>query len=208
MIEGRVVHKKSNALEITFHDGPGDPLAVGVQGRGDGRGKKLGILFGFKNGGVGSHTVTYRDDSVFNVVSKDGAPSLFTRTDGSEIATITRGETSTATLGGRDIVHFRPAPVDAKTVELFRLILTAPSGEEMGRMDVIRRVAGWTLSRALDGAAGELIWWDRPGQPLPVPILGTRLTLDRPPVGAERDVLVGACVDMAIGLRPYVSAMQ
>jgi hypothetical protein len=75
-------------------------------------------------------------------------------------------------------------------------------------MDVIRRVAGWTLSRALDGAAKEFVWWDRPGQPLPVPILGTRLTLDRSPVGPERDVLVGACVDMAIGLRPYVPAMR
>jgi hypothetical protein len=31
-IEGRVVHKKSNALEIAFYDGPGEPIAVRLQG--------------------------------------------------------------------------------------------------------------------------------------------------------------------------------
>jgi hypothetical protein len=47
-IGGRVVHKKSNALQITFHDAAGDPFAVGVQGAADGKGKNLGVLFGFK----------------------------------------------------------------------------------------------------------------------------------------------------------------
>ncbi|MCW2647500.1 MAG: hypothetical protein JWP07_3609 [Pseudonocardiales bacterium] len=49
IIEGHVVHTKSNALQITFRDGTGDPFAVGVQGAGDGKGKRLGVLFGFKN---------------------------------------------------------------------------------------------------------------------------------------------------------------
>jgi hypothetical protein len=49
IIEGHVVHQKSNALQITFRDGTGDPFAVGVQGAGDGKGKRLGVLFGFKN---------------------------------------------------------------------------------------------------------------------------------------------------------------
>jgi hypothetical protein len=43
---------------------------------------------------------------------------------------------------------------------------------------------------------------------MPVPVLGTRLTLERPPTDIERDVLLGACVDLAIGLRPYISVMD
>jgi hypothetical protein len=207
VIEGRVVHRSSNALEMAFHDGPGDPFAVGVQGRGDGFGKKLGTLFGFKNGGAGHHTVTYRDGSILEVASNDGAPSLFTRA-GEEVAVVTRGATSTASSHGNDIVHFLADPDEAVTVDLFRLIVTGPSGGVFGRLDVIRKLDGWTVSRALYGAVNELFWWDQAGQAMSVPILGTRLTLTRPLVGPERHVLVGACVDMAIGLRPYLTEMK
>jgi hypothetical protein len=95
-IDGRVVHKKSNALHITFHDSSGDPFAIGVQGAGDGKGKKLGVLFGFKNGGTGNHQLTYTDGRVLGVASKDGAPSVFSDQQGNVVATVTRGETSTA----------------------------------------------------------------------------------------------------------------
>jgi hypothetical protein len=54
VIEGRVVHKKSNALQIAFCDGPGDSIAVGLQGASEGKGEKLGVLLGLKNGGTGN----------------------------------------------------------------------------------------------------------------------------------------------------------
>jgi hypothetical protein len=60
----------------------------------------------------------------------------------------------------------------------------------------------------LESAWNEYVWWGRAGQPLPVPILGVRLALQRPVEGVERDVLLCASVDMAIGLRPYTSAMS
>jgi len=41
-----------------------------------------------------------------------------------------------------------------------------------------------------------------------VPILGTRATLTRELTPLERDVLLCACVDITIGLRPYISAMN
>jgi hypothetical protein len=88
------------------------------------------------------------------------------------------------------------------------LRLTDQASEDMGRLDVIRRVGGWMLSRAIDAAVTQYIWWDRAGRALPVPILGTRLTLNRAPTPEERDVLLGACVDLAFGLRPYGSVMQ
>jgi hypothetical protein len=208
-IEGRVVHKKSNALQITFHDAAGDPFATGVQGVGDGKGKKLGMLLGFKNGGTGNHQLRYLDGATVAIGSKEGAPSVFTPGDGSPIATVQRGETSTALLPDHsEFISFAGDPLEDKTLELFRLVLATAAGEDLGRLDVIRRAAGWSLSRAADAAWAEYFWWDRAGGPLPVPVLGTRLTLHRPVLGLERDVLLGACVDMAIGLRPYCAAMN
>jgi hypothetical protein len=48
IIEGRVVRKTSNALQMTFLDGPdGEPMAVAVQGGADSKASKFGVLLGF-----------------------------------------------------------------------------------------------------------------------------------------------------------------
>jgi hypothetical protein len=80
--------------------------------------------------------------------------------------------------------------------------VAAETGENLGRSDVIRRVEGWDISRSLEVAWNVYFWWVLAGQPQPVPIVGTRLTLQRPLVGLERDVLLCACVDMALGRTP------
>lgn len=205
MIEGRVVHKVNNALKMTFTDGPGDPFAVGVQGAGDGRRAKMAVLFGFKNGGVGKHVVTYGDGTVLGVESKSGAASVFTR-NGAPLATVDRGDSSTARgVDGAPIAQIVADSGDeAKFVDAYRTIVKGPEGEDLGRLDVIRSVDGWSLDTLID----LTIWWDRAGEPLPVPILGARVSLYETPDATLRDVLVGACVDMAIGLRPYVAAMR
>ncbi|MFF2551529.1 hypothetical protein ACFVUS_11050 [Nocardia sp. NPDC058058] len=208
MIEGRVVHKLSNALQVTFQSGPGDPLADGVQGAGDGFGGKMAMLFGFKNGGTGKHRITYADGSVVWVQSREAAPTVLSRADGSAIGTINRADTSTAvgsTAG--TLLHFVPAD-EPKSPELFRLRILDRMGEEFGRLDVVRTAGGWTLGRIANDLYDTYIWWDRAGQPLPTPILGTRLLLQRAPDPTERDVLLGACVDITLGLRPYITAMR
>jgi hypothetical protein len=207
LIEGRVVHKTNNALKITFNDGPGDPLAVGVQGAGDGRGAKAAILFGFKNGGTGRHVLTYADGSTLGVHSRDAEPTVLSRGD-VELGTVTRGATSTAyAAGGTPILTFAAAPAEATTADVFRMDITAPDGTLVAHLDVIRRVSGWAVMRAIDAAEDLYIWWDRAGEPLKTPLLGTRLTVVRPISDVERDVLLGACVDIALGLRPYISEM-
>ncbi len=209
MIEGRVVHKVSNALKITFSAGPGDPLAVGVQGAGNGLGAKAAILFGFKNGGTGKHRITYADGSVVWVESRSSEPTVLSRGDGTAIGTIQRADTSTAvgsTAG--TLFHFVPDAEEAKTPELYRLVVLDRMGEEAGRLDVVRRIGGWTVRRIVDDLYNESFWWDQAGQPLPVPILGTRLWLRHPLDRVERDILLGACVDITLGLRPYVAAMR
>jgi hypothetical protein len=202
------VHKTSNALQITFNDGPGDPIGVGVQGAGDGKGAKAAILFGFKNGGAGRHVLTYADGSTLGVHSRDKQPTLITRGE-VELATVDRGATSTArAAGGTPILSFGPAPDDAKTPEVFRMVVTAPDGTLVAHLDVIRKVAGWSLMRALNDLDDMYIWWDRAGAALKTPLLGTRLALVRPVSDVERDVLLGACVDITLGLRPYMAEMN
>jgi hypothetical protein len=206
VIEGRVVHQKSNALQQTFADGPGEPFAVAVQGGADGKGSKLSVLFGFKNGGVGTHLLTYQDGSAVHVRSGSGAPTEIARPDGVTIATIERGDTSVARAsGGTEIVRFVGHPDGVAVDDAYRLAMLAPDGSDLGRLDVIRRTGGWALASDL---TNEVIWWGQAGQPLKVPILGTRLELTRPLTDTERDTVLGACVDMAIGLRPYVKQMR
>jgi hypothetical protein len=167
------------------------------------------VLFGFKNGGTGTHRVTYADGAVLNVASKERAPTVFTDQDGVEVATVQRGDSSTALLpGGGELLHFDSDPDEAKTPELFRMVVTDRAREPLGAIHVIRRAGGWTLSRLAGELYDESFWWDRAGEPMPIPLLGARIYLERPASPAERSVLVGACVDMAIGLRPYIKEMN
>jgi hypothetical protein len=206
LIEGRVVHKRSNALKVIFAAGPGAPVATGEQGAGDGTGAKLATLFGFKNGGTGNHRLSYHSGAVVWVESRSGRPTEVTRGDGSPVASIERGEISTATgSDGAAVLSFVPDPAEARTPELFRMVRRSAGGKELGRLDVIRRAAGWSLGDELWNTA---VWWDRAGEPLPLPLLGTRLTLHTAPDDLTRDVLLAACVDIAVGLRPYIAAMN
>ncbi|MFJ4649959.1 hypothetical protein ACIP5Y_01655 [Nocardia sp. NPDC088792] len=190
MIEGRVVRKTSSALQLTFHSGPGHPLAVAVRG-------------------TDRHRITYADGSVVWVRSSDVAATVLSRGDGSAIGTIALADTSTAvgsTAG--TLFHFVPDPEEPATPEMFHLRLLDRMGAEIGRLDVVRTVRGWALGRIAKELNDTYIWWDRDGQPLPVPILGTRLLMSRQLDRVECDVLLGACVDIALGLRPYVAAMR
>jgi hypothetical protein len=59
VIDGRIARRTSSGLTMTFHEGEDEPLAVAVQSGGEGRGAQLGVLFGFKNGGPGRHSLSY-----------------------------------------------------------------------------------------------------------------------------------------------------
>jgi len=209
VIEGYVVHKADNALRMTFRDGPGDPCAVGVQGAGDGKGKQLAFLFGFANGGSGNQVLAWADGSVLRIASREQQATVLTRGGGSTLATVERGDVSVArSPDGSTLLAFAPDPVEDRTPDLFWMVVTAGDGGAVGTLDVIRQVPGRTVSRAVADAANVAIWWDHAGQPLPVPILGTRLTTVRPLTTVEREVLMCACVDLAIGLRPYIASMH
>lgn len=215
VIDGRIARKTSNGLKMTFHEGEGDPIAVAVQSSGDGKGAKLGVLFGFKNGGPGKHGLTYEDGRQILVHSRELKPTLISDAAGAEIAVVNRvakggPDRSTAVAaGGTELLQFSSDPVEAVNSDIFRVVVTDSAGGDVARLHVIRKAGGWkSLSDVLDSAWSTYIWWDHAGAPLPVQVLGTRLILLRPLTPTERDVLFAACVDLAIGLRPYIAEMN
>jgi hypothetical protein len=214
VIDGRIARKTSNGLKMTFHEGEGDALAVALQSSGDGKGAKLGVLFGFKNGGPGRHGLTYQDGRQIFVQSREQKPTLITQAGGAELAAVNRvvkGTDSSTAVGadGAQLLHFSSDPIEPMTPDVFRIVITDATGADLGRLHVIRKTSGWkTLSDVLDSAWSTYIWWDQAGAALPVLVLGTRLILLRELDPIERDVLFAACVDLAVGLRPYISEMN
>jgi hypothetical protein len=214
VIDGRIARKTSNGLKMTFHEGDGDPLAVAVQSSGDGKGAKLGVLFGFKNGGPGRHGLTYQDGRQIFVQSREQKPTLITESSGEELAVVNRvakglDRSTAVATSGAEILHFSSDPAEPMTPDIFRVVVTDADGGDLARLHVIRKTSGWkSLSDVLDSAWSTYIWWDHAGAPLPVLVLGTRLILLRELTPIERDVLLAACVDLAIGLRPYIAEMN
>jgi hypothetical protein len=210
MIDAPVGRKLNNALTMRFLESAEDePFATALQGGADGAGKKLGILFGFKNGGAGGHEVTYADGAVLTVPTMDEAPTRVAR-DGTEVAVITRGPTTTAaTPDGATILTFLPDPGEAETLSRFRLKIVDAGGVHVGTADVIRPGGGYTgadLVGALDFALNGFRF--QSGGSLPLHCLGVRTALYRELTPLERDVLVAASVELGIGVRPYIAEMS
>jgi hypothetical protein len=208
LVDGRLARATSNALTMQFRNGPGAPLATARQGAADGRGKKFGILLGFKNGGPGTHVLTFSDGSVLHVTTRDTPLTTIARADGVEIATTERGEHSQVRrAGGAGLPWFVVSddPERPKDLDAFHLVVDRGTGERLGRLEVVRTVAGWSLAQDL---IDTTIWWGRAGAPMKLPMLGTRLVLDLPVDELELQVLCAVCVDLAIGLRPYAPSMR
>ena len=71
VVRGDTGRKVNNALTIAFGAGPDKPVGSGLQGGADGAGGKMGMLFGFKNGGNGTHVLTISDGTVLHVKSQN-----------------------------------------------------------------------------------------------------------------------------------------
>lgn len=191
MIEGRVVYSATDAVRVAFRRGPGEPFALGVT-----------------NGRSGRHRLTYADGAIVWVESTPAAHTILERGDGTALGVITRADTSTAvgaTAG--TLFHFVPDR-EAVSADLFRLRVLDRMGRDFAHLDVVRTAAGWATGRSADEHWESHLWWDRSGPVLPVPILGTRLLVRHRPDRDERDVLLAACVDITLGLRPYVAEMM
>lgn len=213
VIDGVCGRKLNNALTMKFLDnGAGEPFATALQSGADGVGKKLGILFGFKNGATGAHVVTYAHGTTLSVPMADGQPTKVVRGDGTAVCTITRGATSAITSpDGAPLLTFLPDPVDPEPSSHFRLQLRDGAGVHLATLDVIRDAKAYgqigvgEVLEAVDFVMGGFV--SDPGGSLPLPFLGTRVSLYRELTALERDALLAACVEIGIGVRPYVAAM-
>jgi hypothetical protein len=215
VIDGACGRKLNNALTMRFlHNGAGEPFATALQSGGDGVGKKLGILFGFKNGAAGTHVLTYADGTTLDVPVTDLESTQVTRGDGTAVCTITRGETTT--ISGPDgavVLAFLPDPVEPEASSHFRIRIEDVTGVHVATMDVIRPGGGYgdvgivDVIEAVDFVAGGFKSSDTGGS-LPLPCLGTRIVLFRELAPLEQDALLAACVEIGIGVRPYVAAMK
>jgi hypothetical protein len=205
VIDAAVGRKLNNALTMKFLEGGGEePFATALQSGADGAGKKLGILFGFKNGSPGAHEVTYADGSTLAVPTVDGAPTLVSR-DGTEIASITRGVTTTATTpDGATVLTFQPDPTGSSGD---RMRVVDADGAHVATTAVIRPGGGYT-GADLVGDIDVVLngFQSRTGGSLPFLVLGVRTALYRDLTPLERDVVVAASVELGISVRPYVQA--
>ncbi len=213
VIDGACGRKLNNALTMRFlHNGTGEPFATALQSGGDGVGKKLGILFGFKNGAAGTHVLTYADGTTLDVPVVDLEPTEVTRGDGTAVCTITRGETSTISgPDGATVLSFLPDPVEPEALSHFRVRIEDGTAAHVATMDVIRQGGRYEdvgiadVLEAVDFVAGGFV--SDTGGSLPLPFLGTRIVLFRELTPLEQDALLAACVEIGIGVRPYVAAM-
>lgn len=206
-IDGRSGRTLANALTIEFFDGSPVAIAKARQGAGDGVGGKLGILFGFRNGSVGNHVLTYADGAVLTIPTRDLAPTTVSR-DGVAVATITRGATTVAALpDGSELLRFVGHPESPEESAAYRLVVESPDGAKVASLDVIRTNAGWDISAedVLDFVSGN--FGGDVGGSLPIPFKGTRVVLFREVRQVERDVLLAACVEIALAVRPYIREM-
>ena len=208
VIDGHSGRRLNNALTITFTEGDSPPFAKAQQGAGDSFGGKLGILFGFRNGSVGNNELTYADGTKLFIRTRDSQPTPITRAGGTPVATIARGETSSATLpDGAALLSFRPHPTQATLDSMYRMIVLDPTEAQVASLDVIRTSEGWGISAedVLDVVLGN--FGGRSSSSLPIPFSGTRLVVYRELSQAERDVLLAACCEIALSTRPYDTAM-
>jgi len=206
-VQARLGRRTSNALELVFRAGPGDPLAVAHQNGGGGVGAKFGTLLGFKNGGLGTHSLVAGDgDPRLLVATAKGPKTVVTSGDGSPFGVIERADDATTLRGPGDRVLATVVgdPAGVKTLEAFQLMVNGPAGSPLGKLQVARTIAGWSL---VDDIIDTTIWWGK-AAPLQLPVLGASLQLDAEVDADLGDMLVAACVDLCIGLRAYVAGMR
>jgi hypothetical protein len=104
-----------------------------------------------------------------------------------------------------------PEPVDPKPHSHYALQINDGTGAHVASLDVIRDAAEYgkigvgDVLEAVDFVRGGFV--SEAGGSLPLPFLGTRVSLYRELSPLERDALLAACVEIGIGVRPYVAAM-
>ena len=208
LMRGVAGRRFDNSLKIAFTSGPGTTVASARQGGGDGVVSKVVVLFGFKNGGPGTHVLTFGDGRVLHVKSRASGSVDVVTPGGAPFGQIARSKdvASLATdAGGRTLLTVHADKTEIKTRELYRLHVQDSLGSHLGRLYVIQKGSAWeTLGAEL---GDEASWITRGGYAISVPYPGTLVSFDREPTQDEQAMVLAICVDIALGTGSYLPEM-
>jgi hypothetical protein len=208
LVRGVAGRRFDNSVKIVFSSGPDTTIASARQGGADGVGSKAVVLFGFKNGGPGTHLLKFADGRVLHVKSRAAGTVDIVAPDGAPFGQIARHKdaASLATdTSGRTLLSLHADYPEIKTRGFHRLQIRDSSGATLGRFWVVRLGSAWeTLAEPFGSQA---TWITRGGFAISVPHPGTLVSFDREPTQDEQTMMLAVCVDVALGRGSYLPEM-
>lgn len=191
-MSARVSRATSNALKVDLQVQDGVVAAHARQKGG------VGVLLGFKNGGKASYSLEAKGVHI----DIDVAPTTTVTRDGSLLGRIvgTGAAAHIEDAGGTVLAHVNPYH-GAKSDTAYPQPLTAPAGERLGTLTVMRTSAGWSTIEVMEW----LSMIDFVGSSLKAPSAGALLQLDRPVDDTLGDLFAAALVDASVLPRAYLA---
>ncbi len=196
VVDARTGRKLNNALTLTFKTSPDDTIAVGTQVG------SAWVLLGFKNTG---------DAGRFTLKGAPGELALDCRAErttvttagGDPVGTVERvdddGELRDA--GGSVLAHLAGLPKEHSRDPACRYPLTDDAGADLGVLTLLTTAAtGFDL---VDELVETAVFWGK-AAPLKVPPLGARLDLHRAVASTLGNLLLSACVTIALGPQAFI----
>lgn len=194
LVDARSGRKLNNAFTLTFKLSKDQTLGVATQAGG------LGMLLGFSNGGSGRYAL--KGDAGTLALDCRPASTSVASAAGGAVGSIEpdNGAAALRDSAGRVIGRLAGQPAEKGHDAVWSYPVTDPDGARLGTI-VLMRTTFDTYTEAMDVA----LWLDRAGGLLKVPTLGARLELEHPVDAALGDILLGACVDLALGPRAFTT---
>jgi hypothetical protein len=194
LVDARTGRRLNNALTLTFKVSKEQTLGVATQAGG------LGVLLGFQNGGSGRYAL--KGDAGTLALDCRPARTSVAGASGEAVGSIGPDGATVALRDNRGQVVGRllGQPANKRHDAVWSYPVTDPTGARLGRIVLMR-----TTFDAYAEIEEVVLWWDRAGGPLKVQTLGVRLELDNPVDAPLGDLLLGACVDLALGPRAFTT---
>lgn len=195
VVDARTGRKLNNALTLTFKTSPEDTIAVAAQAG------SPWVLLGFKNtGDTGRFTLKGPAGNL--VLDCEVRRTTVTTAAGTLVGTVERVDDDGVLRGadGSVLARLAGVPKDRSRDPACRYPLSDPAGASLGTLTLLTTAARFDL---VDELVEATIFWDKTA-PLKVPTLGARLDLHQRAGPALGDLLLSACVTIALGPQAFI----
>lgn len=196
VVDARTGRKLSNALTLTFKTSREETIAVGAQVG------SAAVLLGFKNTGTAGR---FRIEGPAGALALDCRQERTTVTTGAgePVGTVERvaDEGVLRDPAGAVLARLTGVPKERSRDPACRYPLSADTGAALGTLTLLT-TAAVPLDLA-DELVQATVFWDK-SAPLKVPTLGARLDLERPVGNTLGDLLLSACVTIALGPQAFI----